>query len=51
MNKLWQVWKGENIENVIFEGSETAARRYYKSNGGIKSNLHLGYEILNLTNQ
>jgi len=44
-HKQWQVWAGENVDNVIFSGSHTACLKYYKRNGGSKAGLHIGYEI------
>jgi hypothetical protein len=55
-NKItWQVWKENEeesqkqgiciIEKILFEGSESACKKYYKQNGGSKSELHVGYDI------
>lgn len=55
MKKIWQVWKEDilisnlgpvNSDIVIYEGSETNAKKYYKKNGGNKSGLHVGYLIV-----
>ena len=47
MKKIWQVWtEKEGEEDVIlFEGSKTAAYKFYKSHGGSKAGLHVGYPI------
>ena len=47
----WQVWiesENENSEivfTIVFEGSYVACKKYYKSNGGSKAGLHMGYDI------
>jgi azurin len=41
----WQVWQGEDMDNVVFEGSQAACRKYYRQHGGIKAGLHIGYNI------
>jgi len=43
--RKWQVWEGDNCDNVIFDGSHTACLRFYNHNGGRKTGLHIGYEI------
>lgn len=52
--KIWQVWTEKDIpinfgmingDRTLFEGSEKAARKYYKDHGGMRSGLHLGYLI------
>jgi hypothetical protein len=49
MNKrrIWQVWKeieGQEDE-ILFEGSESEARKYFKKHGGSRAGLHLGYPL------
>ena len=45
--KIWQVWTEKDGEDdtILFEGSKTAAHQYYKSQGGSKAGLHIGYPI------
>ena len=51
--KTWQVWeeyetdsKGVIVkEKILFEGSETNARKYYSKHGKNKAGLHIGYVI------
>lgn len=45
--RTWEVWTEDEQgnENVLFSGSETKARQYYKKNGGTKAGLHLGYSL------
>ena len=45
MKRIWQIWAGENADNVIFTGSHAACLKYYKLNGGLRAGLHIGYEI------
>ena len=42
----WQVWieVGESF-NIVFEGSHSKCLTYYKSHGGEKAGLHIGYDI------
>jgi hypothetical protein len=49
MNKrrIWQVWKeieGQEDE-ILFEGSESEARKYFKKHGGSRAGLHIGYPL------
>ena len=45
--KIWQVWTEKDGEDdtILFEGSKTAAHKYYKSHGGASAGLHVGYPI------
>jgi len=47
MKKIYQVWtekEGED-DTILFEGSKTAAYKFYKSRGGSGAGLHIGYPI------
>jgi len=49
--KKWQVWKEDNgNEEILFTGSYTACKRYYKHNKRSKSGLHLGYPLMTRIN-
>ena len=53
IKKVWQVWEEYEVDNkgvivndkILFEGSETEARKYYMKHGKNKAGLHLGYVI------
>ena len=47
MKTTWQVWteSEDGTETILFEGSKTAAHKYYNQHGGAKSGLHIGYPI------
>lgn len=53
IKKTWQVWEEYETDNqgmiikekILFEGSETNARRYYSKHGKNKAGLHIGYII------
>jgi hypothetical protein len=43
--RTWQVWtetEGQD-DTILFEGSHTACLKFYKSHGGTKAGLHVGY--------
>jgi hypothetical protein len=46
MKRKWQVWYGDDIENVVFTGSRSACLRFYKQHGGDKKDYHFGYELI-----
>lgn len=48
MKRIWSVWTEDEHGNetaVLFEGSKTAAHRYYNQHGGARAGLHVGYAI------
>jgi len=45
--RRWAVYSKPELKGkVLCEGSESLCRRFYKSNGGRKANLSLGYELI-----
>ena len=46
--RVWRVWTEDaegNEVKTLFAGCHTKALAYYKSHGGDKVGLHLGYDI------
>lgn len=50
--RLWQVWTEEEnpdgvirSEKVLYQGTETKCKAWYKSHGGNNAGLHIGYPL------
>jgi len=47
MNKrIYQVWTEDeqgNEQALLFQGTKTAAYKFFKQNGGSRAGLHIGY--------
>lgn len=46
MKHTYQVWtEDENGDEweILFQGTKTAAYKYFKDNGGNRAGLHIGY--------
>lgn len=48
MKTVYIVWTEDEHGNetaVLFEGTKTAAHRFYKQHGGARAGLHVGYRL------
>jgi hypothetical protein len=43
--KKWQVWSGDDCDNVIYTGNRQKCLAFYYRKGGAAAGLHLGYEL------
>jgi hypothetical protein len=49
--KIWIIWKGDNLDNVVCRGSEASCVRFLRARGQYqrwrrgKSDYHMGYDL------